>query len=237
LKMKTISKIPVQLSDKFAEIGFTAGMSLKTDGMNKTELFEHIKSEVSGVRREMFSPKQMHGAEIFIADSGRQYQSDGLITDNAGFCLTVSTADCIPLLFADQDSGFFGAVHVGWRGFIAGIIENLGAVLKSRQIEMSDLIVSTGPAIQHCCFEVGPEVSILFDSEHVMIKESRFYVNLQSAVIEKLRLLGTDAINMAINNDCTKCRPDKYYSFRRDGKAPMQMISFIFRNDRMKGAG
>ena len=92
-----------------------------------------------------------------------ELKGDALLTDQAGILLSVRTADCLPVLLVDPKRRAVGAVHAGWRGALAGIIEK--AVGEMRRLHGSDprsLLAVLGPSIRPCCYEVGRQVEEAF---------------------------------------------------------------------------
>jgi copper oxidase (laccase) domain-containing protein len=89
------------------------------------------------------------------------------------------------------------------------------------------LYISLGPAIGECCFEVGAEVAILFDENYVTIRNDRYYLNVRRLVKDRLAAMKVSPERITDVAECTSCLPAKYYSFRRDGHARRQMVSFI----------
>jgi len=90
-------------------------------------------------------------------------QGDALLTDQAGILLSAKTADCLPVLLADPKRRVVGAVHAGWRGALARIVEK--AAGEMRRVFGSDprnLLAVIGPSIRVCCYEVGEEVEEAF---------------------------------------------------------------------------
>jgi copper oxidase (laccase) domain-containing protein len=87
-----------------------------------------------------------------------------------------------------------------------------------------------GPSIGNCCYEVGDEVAALFEDHVISKRNDRFFVDLPKALKNKLISLGVRESNVGESPGCTSCLPDKYYSYRRDGKAPIQMVSFILKS-------
>ncbi|MDQ2834154.1 MAG: peptidoglycan editing factor PgeF [Acidobacteriota bacterium] len=84
---------------------------------------------------------------------------DGLITNLPGILLAAGTADCVPVLVADTKKRIVGAFHAGWRGTVAGIVEDGIARLQQNYGSKSeDLIAAIGPSIGPCCYAVGEEV-------------------------------------------------------------------------------
>jgi hypothetical protein len=96
-----------------------------------------------------------------------QPAGDALLTDQAGILLSVRTADCLPVLLVDAKRRAVAAVHGGWRGLQARIVEK--AVGEMRCVygsEPENLLAVLGPSIRACCYEVGQEVVEAFHFLH-----------------------------------------------------------------------
>lgn len=226
----TLSKESVILYDGFSDIGFRAGVSLKNDNHSRTDPYDMLGSGGLAGSKKVVVPTQVHGSEIlFIGnfESGNKKPVDGILSLNPELCLTIRTADCLPLLLADPDSGLIGVVHMGWRGLAGGILENLGIAVKNLDSNLNRLYISLGPAIGGCCFEVGDEVAILFDEAYVTVRNNRCFLDIRSMVKDQLLKFGALPDRIINVEECTSCLSGKYYSFRRDGHAREQMISFI----------
>jgi YfiH family protein len=222
----------VQYYDQFKKLGFKAGITLKGDWASENEVYEYIREEIVSANVQMVIPNQAHGADLLVLNSGGlpgYSEVDGTITDRTDLCLTVTTADCIPLLFADPKSGLFGAIHVGWRSFVAGILDNLFQAFVSLDVNKNDVLILIGPSIGPCCFEVGGEVAALFDEDAVNERDSHLYVDLNRAVRNKIASNGVANHNTEGILECTSCFADRYYSYRRDKESPIQLVSFVFR--------
>lgn len=161
--------------------------------------------------------------------------ADALITDARGATLAVAVADCLPILFADRRGGAVAAVHAGWRGLAAGVIENTVAALESMYgITPGDLVVGIGPAIGPCCFEVGTEVIEAF-AERGYEAEARVsgrqgarpYADLGAVAAAILGRLEVPDDNVAHAAVCTLCNSDWLWSYRADGDAAGRMLCGI----------
>ena len=92
-----------------------------------------------------------------------QPRGDALLTDQAGILLSVRTADCLPVLLADPKRRAVAAVHAGWRGALARIVEKVvGEMRRVYGSEPRSLLAVIGPSIRVCCYEVGEEVEQAF---------------------------------------------------------------------------
>ena len=123
-------------------------------------------AEAVGVSGDVVSLPQVHGTAVRIvdeADRGMGYQRpadgtcDGYVTAAPGVALGVKTADCVPILLADEAAGVIGALHAGWRGTVAGI----ASVGVEKMIELgadpSRIVAAIGPSIGVCCYAVGDD--------------------------------------------------------------------------------
>lgn len=174
------------------------------------------------------TPKQVHSKNISICtEAGNITDTDGIITNNKELVLSIQVADCIPIYLYDDQNQNIGLVHAGWRGVATGIIKNSIEKMKNLDSKSIDIEVLLGPSIRQCCFEIGPEVGKLFDGKFQKIgKSDRTYLDLQSAVIDKLINMNIQNKNIIDIKECTCCS-DQYHSFRRDGNKAGRMIAMM----------
>jgi YfiH family protein len=87
------------------------------------------------------------------------WAGDALLTNEPGVLLSVRAADCMPLLLADPPRRAVAAIHAGWRGALAGIVEiTVGEMLRVFGSRPQDLLAALGPSIRACCYQVGEDV-------------------------------------------------------------------------------
>lgn len=106
---------------------------------------------------------QVHGKAVRVIASPEEavplsqpgtFPADALVTDVPGVCLTVFSADCIPVLFFDPVRRVVGAAHAGWRGTAAGIAyETARTMVEQYGCAPENLLAAIGPGISPCCFE------------------------------------------------------------------------------------
>jgi polyphenol oxidase len=168
--------------------------------------------------------KQVHSAECILAAgrSGQLGPGDALLENTPGRLVAVKTADCVPILLADEKHRAVAAVHAGWRGTVAGItgraIESMGRHFGT---EAADLHAALGPSIGACCYEVGPEVAQHFG------RTGRAHIDLREANRQQLRRAGVSAERMYMAGLCTMCLAGEFHSYRRDKEAAGRMHSFV----------
>src|SRR5580704_17765446 len=104
----------------------------------------------------MASLKQIHSGIVLLGDQiGCAGEGDALVTGLAGVPVSVRTADCYPILLADDRNHAVAAVHAGWRGTAAHIaIRTLQEMRRLYGSEASDIHAAIGPGIGECCYEV-----------------------------------------------------------------------------------
>ena len=104
--------------------------------------------------------RQVHGTAIANLDALYDgFAADGAVTRTPGTVCAVLTADCLPILLADRDSGVVAVAHAGWRGLAKGVIE---AAVAAMHVEPSSVLAWLGPAIGPRAFEVGSDVFAAF---------------------------------------------------------------------------
>jgi polyphenol oxidase len=168
--------------------------------------------------------KQIHSANCVFAGgrSGNLGQGDALLDNTSGAALAVKTADCVPILLADERLRAVAAVHAGWRGTVAGIAQRAVESMRERfGTDPADLSAALGPAIGECCYEVGPEVAAQFG------RQERARIDLVEANRRQLVAAGLAERRIHAACLCTMCRGDEFHSYRRDGQAAGRMYSFI----------
>ncbi|HYA36551.1 MAG TPA: polyphenol oxidase family protein, partial [Candidatus Binataceae bacterium] len=101
--------------------------------------------------------RQVHGNIVhrMSRDFGKSIlEGDAMVTSEPGVMLGILTADCVPILMIDRHARVAGAVHAGWRGVIAGIVEKSVDAMVSAGASRDRIQAALGPAIDQCCFEV-----------------------------------------------------------------------------------
>ena len=147
-------------------------------------------------------------------------KADAMVTDRHGIALGVLTADCAPILFADEDAGVIGAAHAGWKGALGGVIENTISAMEALGAERPSIVASVGPTISQRNYEVGPEFLENFiddDPGHSRFfthgEGDRYRFDLPSFVLNRLRTAGVADASWI--GRCTYDEPQQFYSYRR----------------------
>lgn len=182
--------------------------------------------------------EQVHGAQIEHAHAvierlahGERTRADASVTDRAGVVCVVMTADCLPVLFCDDDGRAVGAAHAGWRGLAGGIVEKTGErVATLAGVPASKLNAFLGPAIGPDAFEVGEDVLDAFIAaapaarrdatkaafRHVGGAPAKYFADIYALARLRLADLGVDAARIHGGTHCTVTERARFYSYRRD---------------------
>ena len=182
-----------------------------------------------------FRPKQIHSNIVHEVDDNASVnerpEGDAAFTSLAGIALGVATADCVPILIADSRSRSVAAVHAGWRGTSEGVARRTAdRMVEEARIDAGDLWIVIGPHIGVCCMEVGEEVYDWFAQPEIFERREEWtkpHLNLAEANRHQLVEAGVDDGHVIVSSLCTKCRPDLFYSYRRDGDQAGRMFSLI----------
>ncbi len=177
--------------------------------------------------------EQVHGCDVAEADgSEASCRADAATSTRPGKICAVLTADCLPLLLCNRKGTRVAAVHAGWRGLAAGVIES---TLKRFEDEPSELLVWLGPAIGPDAFEVGPEVREAFLASHtddeacfVANHPGHWLADIYQLARNRLRRAGVGYVGGG--DYCTVSEPELFFSYRRDGVTG-RMASLIWLNE------
>jgi len=184
----------------------------------------------------LYTAKQVHGARVALVVDGTlpervaDTEADVVVSAVPGAVVGVYTADCVPILLAD-DEGRVAAAHAGWRGTVAGVANAAVEALVSIGARRERLRAALGPSICAHCFEVGDEVAAAFDalapSSVIRADGQKPHVDLWEANRLVLAAAGVPEENIDAAPPCTMCEPERFFSFRRDGEGIGQHLSFV----------
>ena len=165
--------------------------------------------------------RQVHGARAVVVDDvpgdGRSVdfvpEGDALVSAGSRSALAVLTADCAPVALGSPE-GVHAAVHVGWRGLVAGVIDEALAVMRS--LGASDIVAGLGPCIGPCCYEFSPSLAASLSRHQgipgtALTTEGRPSFDVPGSVRARLAAAG---VPLVVSLDsCTACTPG-YFSHR-----------------------
>lgn len=156
-------------------------------------------------------------------------EADAAFTRHAAAVLAILSADCLPILLCARDGREIAAIHAGWRGLSAGVIENC---LRRLATEPADLLAWIGPAIAAASYEVGAEVRDAFvrqdDAAAAAFAPSRpghWRCDLARLARQRLAARGVAAV---YGGDFDTFADARFYSHRRDGARSGRLASLIW---------
>ena len=164
--------------------------------------------------------QQVHGTRVVdAAAAGALPEADGAWCERPNVVCAVLTADCLPLLLSDRDGRCVAALHAGWRGLAAGVIEHAVAALP---VAADTLLAWLGPAIGPAAYVVGDEVRSSFLAVDAQAAEAfsahrdgGWHADLYRLARQRLAACGVDAVYGGTH--CTFLEAERFFSFRRDG--------------------
>jgi YfiH family protein len=170
---------------------------------------------------------QVHGDKIWV--TGRPgYQSgfDAMVSVQPGVFAGVGFADCTPILLADPVTRVCAAIHAGWKGTVAGIVEKTALrMIENRGSNPADILAYVGPCISYTHFEVGDEVASQFSDEFKTRKGEKWHVDLKAANAAQLKKTGIQQIE--IDLACTVENNADYFSHRKEAGTTGRMLALI----------
>ncbi len=159
--------------------------------------------------------RQVHGnAVVEVEKLRRRPAADAAVSRTAGKVCAVFVADCMPVLFADEDATVVAIAHAGWRGLAAGVIE---ATLDAMKIDSSRILSWLGPAIGPKVYEVGEEVRAAFAGHEAAFAATRpghWLLDLYAVARQRLERRGVRRVYGG--GFCTYSDPERFFSYRRD---------------------
>ena len=174
---------------------------------------------------------QTHSVEVVTLEQDDNRDADAAITREAGRIAVIMTADCLPILLCNRDGSEVAAIHAGWRGLQAGVIQSTLAAMHS---PAEQLIAWIGPGITQASFEVGDEVFAAFVDSQPSVA-SCFSANRPGHWLCDLGGLATsvlrrgDVAEVTRSPHCSYRDAERFYSYRREATTG-RMASLIWIN-------
>ena len=168
---------------------------------------------------------QIHSPEVVVVDAPwtaeARPRADAIVTRTAGLAIGVTTADCGPVLLADEQAGVIGAAHAGWRGAATGVLEATVAAMERCGADRSRIAAALGPMIRQPNYEVGPELVARFETADAA--NARFFqpaprpghalFDLPGYIAARLLAAGVHRLEDL--GHCTYADATRFFSYRR----------------------
>jgi YfiH family protein len=189
---------------------------------NRRRVLEHL---AGGNTAKLVTLYQIHSPHAVIVTApweiGEQPQGDAMATNVPGIALGILTADCAPVLLADNEAKIIGAAHAGWKGAAGGVIANVVKAMEELGASRARIRAAIGPAIAQVNYEVGPEFRTRFletDSAHARFfapgaRPDHWQFDLEGFVVDRLAAAEVGHVERLAT--CTYADADAFFSFRR----------------------
>lgn len=172
---------------------------------------------------------QVHGNAVVDAACGTRPEADGIVTTERDLVLLVRTADCVPVLFADEAAGVIGAAHAGRKGMAVGVVPE--TIARMRALGATRITAWVGPHVCGKCYEVPAEMQEEIAAVEPATRATTGWgtpsLDVGAGVLAQLAREGVETVDAS---RCTRESED-LYSYRRDG-AGMSLGALI----RLRGA-
>lgn len=180
-------------------------------------------------KKNLVSLRQMHGniAHKVSDPSSRVFEGDALATNIPGLTLTIRFADCQGFVLYDPAKNVIAVIHAGWKGMCKKIITSTFTLLKKEWgIDPKDVLVGAGPSLCTACAEFTDPLKEA--SELASFIDGRT-IHLQASATAEFLSLGVRRENIERMSDCTRCHPEKYWTYRGgDRESVMQGFTNCF---------
>jgi YfiH family protein len=235
-------------------LGFTEWDSREAVKKNR----ERFQSALSADALKLVTLRQFHSSVIraFQTSPVELCKGDASLTSTPGLLLGVQTADCVPILLVDPKKRAVAAIHAGWRGTLARIVEKTVGQMRVRfGCKPSDIIAAVGPSIGGCCYEVGTELVAEFTSQFADAERwfdelrtgdepnplqwlnmmppghqpppKNVRLDLRKANRVQLLVAGLTDKNIYISDLCTACHTDLLFSYRKEADRSGRLMSVV----------
>ncbi len=207
------------------------GLFTDDDPINVSRNRHHFFNQL-GIKPEQVSGShQVHGDQILQVNCpGQQEGFDALITSKKNIFLTVTVADCAPILIYDQKQEAVAAIHAGWKGTTLKIVQKtLSRMNETYGTRGEDCFAYIGTCIDECSFEVDADVADHFNAPFKRWDKSlgKFFVDLKAANQQQLIDFGIPGNRIEISPYSTYIDNDRYFSYRKEKGHTGRMLAVI----------
>jgi YfiH family protein len=228
--------------------GFAAGFTrgpLTGRSLDPAEAGHALAADLGAPDAEVVRLTQVHGRGVLSFEAAARKrghtllgEGDGLLTCQPNVLLAVASADCVPVVLADPVSGWIAAVHAGWRGTAARVLDAALDALEARGVRPENLHAAFGPSISRPRYEVGPEVVTALREAYRDVaipgdavrpgSADRAFVDVAAFNAAALWTRGIRSERVNATDLCTHETQD-LPSWRRDGAATGRILTGIVR--------
>ncbi|MBE6607477.1 MAG: peptidoglycan editing factor PgeF [Ruminococcaceae bacterium] len=194
---------------------------------NVSENISRFCRTVGSTSPLLVTASQIHSSNVYTvsaADAGKTIpDTDGFVTSEKGIPISVSIADCAPILLEDRENKVVAALHAGWRGTVSGIAAEGVRKMIGLGCDVKNIRAAIGPCIHKCCYEVGEDFFEAvknargndFAQRHIKPSVSgKYHADITSMNGEILLDSGVLFENISVSEKCTCCESELFFSHR-----------------------
>ncbi len=205
--------------------GLNCGYGSDDDPLRVSENRSLALTRLGVANAPLMTAYQIHSSDVVTVDEpwpqDQPPKADAMVTTRPGLVLGILTADCAPVLFADESSAVIGAAHAGWRGARAGILERCVDAMVAAGARAGSIVAAVGPCIGQKSYEVGPEFVEEFlnedgDNDKFFVPSTRSghsLFDLGGYIVQRLAALGLASHEILGHDTCADA--ENFYSYRR----------------------
>ncbi len=201
-------------------------------GLGSDDSLDHVREnrrrvpQMAGIpAKSLLTAYQVHSPDVLVVEEewrdGPRPKVDALVTTRRNIAIAASSADCVPILFADAEARVVAATHAGWRGAVGGVLQATVKQMCALGARPERIRAGVGPCIGAASYEVGPEFPAAFLAQNPA--NARFFrpaqraghrmFDLESYVAAELAAMKLAAIEVAHRDTCAE--EGTFFSYRR----------------------
>jgi polyphenol oxidase len=201
-------------------------------GLGSDDNLDHVREnrrrvlQMAGIpAKALLTAHQIHSPDVLVVEQewhdGPRPKVDALVTTCRNIAIAASSADCVPILFADPEARVVAAAHAGWRGAVGGVLQATVKQMCALGAKPERIRAGVGPCIGAASYEVGPEFPAPFLAQNPA--NARFFrpaqraghhmFDLESYVAAELAAMKLGAIEVTHRDTCAE--EETFFSYRR----------------------
>ena len=141
--------------------GLNGGLGSNDDPAHVAENRRRMAEQMGVAPTHLIGVHQIHSPDALVATGpwpgADRPKADAIVTKKEGVAISVTTADCGPILFVDPKARVIGAAHAGWKGALTGVLESTIDAMEKLGADRNGMVAAIGPLIRQPSYEVGSE--------------------------------------------------------------------------------
>ena len=219
--MDKVKAFTILALDKKERIVSFRGKSRETESNRRN--IESIYGDVHWIKQE-------HKNKISVIPNSVLEVADGVYTKIENTICSVTTADCLPIIFASESQSEIGITHTGWRGLTTNILSKM---INQFDSAPETILVWIGPGIGQNSYEVGAEVKAelvaineSYESAFCESENNKYYLDLYKIAKAQLLKEGIREENTS-GAKWNTFSNNFFHSARRDKKESGRMLTMV----------